>query len=1258
MYNSIRFSFHIFPLILAKRKEEKKPQEYKTTPNYMTGQIDNWNDVQTNPENTQINAADPYSWFFNSKSKKRSRRRRNTSGSGMSTNSSGNRGNKKQCTDVLEEDFPGYDGSDLETDEDFDNETFDDAPISDMNSDVSSCDNLLDDMEDDRTMYEKSCDRFSEDVEVEDEMKVEENNLLLNGLDLSHEFVEKYQFRRADNFYKGHLSERELKTVCSENPKKFKKCIVHIESSHGAVATVIDPIDDVKEIEISGRSKCGHNIFTEDEVVVEILKQEKPEGKDIIPRFNPNYAEKLNEVRTYGKVIGKLNRQRFDKVDHPILVCILDDFQMDLMKPLCKTVPKMHILNRHTENRFEVEVYDYDDTSGELNYKDKKLIDPAHRKGYVFLVAYLKWDSNMIYPLGAVVDIFKSGGEIGSGMKILRLQHQVPYMYRYPTIRSVQSIMCRMPVEPHETLTQGRVDLTKLTVFTIDPQTSKDLDDALSIEKIKDGVFRVGVHIADVSSYIKKDDHVDREARDRAVTFYPGQGYNPYHMLPEPLSQNLCSLVPEKKRLALSIFFTLDKEGKQLQPPDIKKTVIQSRRQFSYHEVQGIIMETSNESNQSLVNDIKQLYMMAKNMRKKRLGNAMFALPVEVSQLETGESILETLEAHYLVEEYMVLANHMVATCLLRRFPGFVPLRCQNPPKEDEVQKWLKCYEDIADTVLHLQGIHPLPHRKLDLKNAKPQRYTRITLLQETIWKKMVAAIDKEQNFREAWKMIGCDEIHPKQALSYIEWISFQESASYKCSGTLKNPKQEGRHFSLGIFPYCHFTSPIRRYTDIIVHRLLHAALENKPSPYTTQEIEDLSTHINAVSKRAKAYQKQCQTLIWGHRLRKEPVMFSGFARDISEKFITFHIPGMRTLPKNCKELPCNLLNLSARPETGKDNDLVELKWKRRVYSHTGYSPFTNQQNEGRKRIDPHQRARFIHFSGWMDMLKAVVEGKTQKLKSVFTEENSIERYKLKKWVPQCFNTVTDVTSEVRGDENIIKQCCDFSLSITHGQILGIQITAEPVKGTLVPVPQMFDVSRSVKCCLQHVRDPVSHFASYSTTHSKQQYSSPADYIQTWRPLVAMEAAVSTVRGESAFVNDLPVKFEPQGGRFTLRISFCEPRNIEFNTMSMDFMVKDEEENEEVQYVASSDYLCIRCVVDKEGKPVSPADSTEVLQNGGKVWIAHAEVDKIKKRKKKDRVDVHFQIHKNSQQPLQSLKDAEKNPRCCVEVLQKSEDIR
>ncbi|XP_052090428.1 helicase with zinc finger domain 2-like [Mytilus californianus] len=1117
--------------------------------------------------------------------------------------------------------------------------------------------------------FEKSSRKFDDGSD-----EIDEQGLLLQGISLSDKFIEEHRkpSQNKNHFtYPEFYSDEKNAELCRRNPLKFKKCKVRIESSHGAVCTNLDHSDDIQEIEISGRSKIG-KVFNEDEVYVEVLQDERDayKNKNYIPRLQKTLDLSKMSLKVFGQIRGVKQRHHHPDIDHPVFVCVLDESEFHLMLPISKTVPKLHILNRKCQNKYQVDVYRYIEDKGYLVHKELFDIKPGEIKNYIFLVAMICWEN--LYPLGAVIKVINAKDGLNSGMEILRLHHQVPTGYKLETVETVKMLK----EQGHKLVKkEEREDLTDLEVFTIDPTDSRDLDDALSIEENSEGNYRIGVHIADVTAIIKKGDYIDCEAYDRATTFYPGQGRNPYHMLPEPLSTNLCSLIPGQPRPVISIFFTCDKEGKPLEKHEIKKTVIRSRQKLTYREAQDVLLNIGRNVSDSICKQIKNLFTIAESRRIRRLGGAMYHVPIETDD----DDFMETKEAHFLVEEFMILANHTIGTYLFRKFKNCVPLRIQQPPEPECVQQWLISNDFFADLILKLQEVRPLPaiesERKLSVNNARTGRYNRVLMFQQHVWNKLHYAF-RRKDFPTVMQILGCDEIHPFACLGLEEWYEFQETAEYKCSGDIQSKgatKKDGSHFSLGMFPYIHFTSPIRRYVDIISHRLLHCALDEKKPCYSPEEISDMCHHINEVTRRAKAYQNKCRALNWGYKLRKESTVFHGFVKTVSEKEVTVVIPGHRNLPKESCTLQLNSLGSTKKPvfkkDTNNGREILELQWKKRLYSYNGFAPIKRQGEDKIYRVNPHNRAFFQQQNKWKQLQQAVIDektshGKLKKLEKIFFNGDlGHPEANLEEYIPACFKTERDVSSEVRKG-TITLQSCEYSMTFNHGQVLALQMSAESVKGVLIPQIEIFDMTKNVRYCLLHVKDPIKYLEKYSTDSTKDFYHRPADYIRTWKPLVEMEAATNAINVGTATINDVPVKFLSQReGKFSLRKAFLEQRNIEINKVPLEVYLnpgkehKEGDEEEGIREVASPDYLCIKSVEylgDGEVPGNEFGHTHGCAPQGYRIWHGHAKIERVNVKGEKGKIDFIFKLHKSSQPvPFDFRKDDVK-PRCGIEVLFKS----
>lgn len=343
-----------------------------------------------------------------------------------------------------------------------------------------------------------------------------------------------------------------------------------------------------------------------------------------------------------------------------------------------------------------------------------------------------------------------------------------------------------------------RVDFTEKEIFTIDPKDAKDFDDGISLEEDGENLI-LGVHIADVSHYIRENSEIDREAFLRAETIYfPTLAV---HMLPPLLSENLCSLKEKENKLAVSVLMYFNKDGKHLKT-EFLKSVINSKKRFTYEEVEEILKGKKSKFGKTL----KRMENLSEILKEKRMkkGGLEFEFPeIEMEYDRAGNFIgvlpLQRLKSHSIVEEFMLFANREVARFLFRKNYPF------------------------------LYRIHPKPDpmKLLDLKIVCQKFGFDFPVNLDEPTPKML------QNVLNKWKN--------EKDSPYL-----QELLLRALQRAIYSPKRD-IHFALNFETYCHFTSPIRRYADIIVHRSLKNAL--KGIKYERNDLEMVSQHLNNKAK-------------------------------------------------------------------------------------------------------------------------------------------------------------------------------------------------------------------------------------------------------------------------------------------------------------------------------------------------------------------------------------------------------------------------
>jgi ribonuclease R len=432
------------------------------------------------------------------------------------------------------------------------------------------------------------------------------------------------------------------------------------------------------------------------------------------------------------------------------------------------------------------------------------------QSGQKAVVRILEWPERAKNPIGEVVDVLGNAGENHTEMHAILADFGLPY--KYP--ESVEKAAKKIPAQITQEEINAREDFRETLTFTIDPKDAKDFDDALSVKKLKKGLWEVGVHIADVTHYVKPDTLIDKEAAERATSIYLVDRTIP--MLPEILSNGLCSLRPLEDKLCFSIIFEMS-ESAEVKNYRIKRTVIHSNRRFTYEEAQEIIeeRETAENTPEELKNGVLILNKLAKQLRKKRFSDGAInfdRVEVKFDIDKDGKPLRvffkEAQDSNKLVEEFMLLANKLVA-----EFIGKVP-------------KGKK-----AKTFVY--RVHDLPN---------PEKLENFA---EFIRRFGYKLKDKGQS-SDISKSINSllDQVHGRKEQNLIETIAIRSMA--KAVYTTVNIG----HYGLSFPHYTHFTSPIRRYPDMMVHRLLERYLNGGRS-VSEGKIEDECKHSSNMEQLA-----------------------------------------------------------------------------------------------------------------------------------------------------------------------------------------------------------------------------------------------------------------------------------------------------------------------------------------------------------------------------------------------------------------------
>jgi ribonuclease R len=419
-------------------------------------------------------------------------------------------------------------------------------------------------------------------------------------------------------------------------------------------------------------------------------------------------------------------------------------------------------------------------------------------EGDKVLVEILDWKDNSDSPNGKVVDVLGKPGEHNTEMHAILAEYGLPYSFP----DEVESYANKLDTSITAEEIKKRRDMRSITTFTIDPKDAKDFDDALSFRLLENNNFEIGIHIADVSHYLEPGSVLDEEAYERATSIYLVDRVVP--MLPEILSNGACSLRPHEEKYTFSAVFEMDSRGK-VYNQWFGRTITYSDRRFAYEEAQAIIESGSNkipkevsltgnsyEVEDNITEAILTMDKIAKKMRTDRMkAGAISFDKVEVKFLLDQENdpmgvyFKEAKDANKLIEEFMLLANRKVAEFIGKRDPEPVFVyRVHDEPNEEKL--------------MLLQGIISRFGYGINMKNKKTISNSINTLL---------------------------DEVQGKKEQNLVDTLTIRSMS--KAVYTTDNIG----HYGLAFDYYTHFTSPIRRYPDVMVHRLLQHYLEGGKSP-------------------------------------------------------------------------------------------------------------------------------------------------------------------------------------------------------------------------------------------------------------------------------------------------------------------------------------------------------------------------------------------------------------------------------------------
>ncbi|XP_006873444.1 PREDICTED: helicase with zinc finger domain 2 [Chrysochloris asiatica] len=936
-----------------------------------------------------------------------------------------------------------------------------------------------------------------------------------------------------------NLPHAELRKLLRAEPKAYRRCTFLQEAFGQATAVALDSMVP-GTFQIKGRLHCGM-AFTGDEVLVQVLGRANDEDDEAA-------------ARQQGRVLGVLKRCRREL----IFVCRMDKWDPRIMVPIDNTVTKIFVAELKDPLRVPIHRL----LQGRVQRVGHERLSSAERRTRLFWVRIVLWRERFYYPLGIILEVLPEVTTWEQGLRVLDLEYGL--REPSPDPAAVAKVVQRYRLELSQMPGQ-REDCRGFLTFTVDPQGTCNVDDALSIRDMGQQ-YEVAVHITDVATLLPRDGALDVEARRQATAFYAPHR-DPVPMLPAGLCRDSMSLLPGQDRLAISLFLTFEKSSGQLNGQRFASSVVRSDRQLSYEEAEQMIRSHLGADQglppclDSVDTCVVAAFHFSQTLRRNRLGTDwLYEQPDE-------NSVLGFRLAHIMVKEYMVQFNSSVAEFLVgnKLTRTVTPLRWQLAPSRAQLDTLSEKYCGLVPLSLHLrqrlQG-HVLPG-------------TRLCLL-TSLWKQLQLAT-QAQDFSQMTDLIATDDLHPTLAPASLELCKVQCRSAFGRSSLGK--QQLAAHHSLQVARYAWASSPIRRYMDVVLQRQVLLVLGLGSATYSAKDIDGLCRDFGRQHARAQSYERRAHRLHLAVCLRAQLQSKLGFAVDVKAGAHCFRV----LFPTQRKSLPdpypmhYRCLQLAEPPQHLEGLPSLWLRWRRRIYSLLANGHCVPMSGA---LFDPH--ARPVDPELWKKLLELVEQQHWPEAAALVQEQGTVEPQRCEvgrvSWSP-CGHLVEVVRK------------------LGPGDVLQVQLGATLQQGLLAPTLQLWVVAPGFSLCLEHVGQPRDCFSGCEPQPALDRCANVDEYISVWGPFCTLESVTSAVaENDSITLQQVAICWTkdetlqgPLRGAFCLESAFLQDHNLEGTF--------------------SHSYLCIRLdglpVASDAGDPRNSLGPHLSIDPSTFTWVAH-----------------------------------------------------
>ena len=816
-------------------------------------------------------------------------------------------------------------------------------------------------------------------------------------------------------------------------------------------------------------------------------------------------------------------------------LCRVNVDNMVQFYPFNKTIPIFHNIPKLTRRFLNEGVVCFHPNSINDCPKACNFIPKECAVTMVFIVTFLRWRKKFPHPLGIVTGVLPCGTSVFTGDLLLKIAHNIPraddctYNDSEDTANASQ-----LP----------RASQQFNSVITIDPEGSKDHDDALSCTKKgpKGGgyVYEFGVHITDVQKFVSQNSELDKFARERGCSAYSSTAQCVSHMLPKKVVQE-ASILPNKPRDAFSVVAKVTvKDNKHDDTMTVSKVdsvrVLKSRItsvcELTYKQAYDSLFQGDDQVSKKL----KVLWAVACFLREKRLKNAALHLSVD------GEDEIMHPEAHILVEELMIWANQVVAKKLFEHDQLPVIFRCQPVPNKDDLEILVTTQSQNLSVSLDLRQ-----YVSRDVRDCPP-----VQVLPETI-QAMETAL-KEGAVRKALHYVQFEHLHPQVAVGHALFNMIRQRASY-CVAREGNPSDSYSHSSLQCTHYTHFTSPIRRFIDLVIQRMLLAVLNQDISPYEDTELEEISAEMGEKYREADKYEDDRKSLDLALQFQQSSREYSYFVKEVKagELTLAFHDVTLKAASRYIRGVHLKHLNAASIPQResspGPDDDgtadvFGDCKWLAKFASAQG--------TLGNFLSSPHLQPATANRQVKMSVLtgeQPITDHTCWDLQTLhasitpFTQSLSMENWRRLQEYVQSPPSNPEVVRSLLPSPPVQRDpqfpsishtplwVYEFHRPLQSCEVLRVQLTGcfNSATQRVSPTVQLLEVGPNLRVCIQHNSNPTGCFTDTALSKPpKQGHTSINEYFLFWEQALLAEAATASLTDtELMIITDVTLVWPP-----------------------------------------------------------------------------------------------------------------------------------